>query len=955
MIFDHQKIEKKWKTKWAEDKIYKVEIDSNKPKFYVLDMFPYPSGAGLHVGHPLGYVASDIYSRYKRLKGFNVLHPMGFDSFGRPTENFAIDNNIHPAVVTENNMATYKKQLANLGFSFDWDRQVYTSDPEYYKWTQWIVVQLYNHYYDLHANKSKSISSLEEELAANGNQHVNAFTTQEEIFDAEQWASFSKKEKHDILMNYRLVYKGLGYVNWCEAEGTVLSNDQVKDGKSLRTNALVEQRPMVQWFLRITAYAERLLSDLENIDWSTALKTLQSNWIGKSQGASIHFKVADAEESIEIFTTRPDTIYGATYMVLAPEHDLVASLTSADQKTQVAEYVSYVKSKSELDRMSEKEVTGVPIGAYAINPFTEEKIPIWIGEYVLKDYGTGAIMAVPSDDERDHNFATKFGLKITQVVDKSSHPGAGPHDKVGLMINSGDLNGMEVKDAIQHVCTQVEEMGIGKAGVNYKLRDANFSRQRYWGEPFPIAFDEDGLSYTLKKEDLPLELPETNDFIPSKDGRSPLSKIDSWVNLPNGHKRETDTMPGVAGSSWYYLRYMDPNNKNDFASKEAISYWQDVDLYVGGSEHAVAHLLYARFWHKFLYDIGEVPTNEPFKKLINQGMIQGGIEFIYLLQDEKEGYPHFLCAGLVKKRGIIKATPIPIKIGFVEEYGFPNSFLNLKGINAFLKWRPAYKDAYFECTKGILHKGNFSPNVEGAVDSQFVTHSEIGKMSKSKHNVINPDDVVEEHGADAFRMFEMFLGPIEQSKPWDTNSIGGVSKFVKRYWGLFYDQEGNRLWTDEPASNEEMKILHSTIKKVQEDIQRFSFNTCVSAFMEAVNALKKLKSSKKAVLEPMTIALAPFAPFISEELWHLMGNTGSIHLSKFPEVDESYLVESSVSYPISINGKKRALVEFPIDASKEELERQAVDLEEIKKYIEGKEIKKVIVVPKRMINIVVAG
>ncbi len=955
MRFDHQSIENKWKRNWERDKIYKVKIDQSKPKYYVLDMFPYPSGSGLHVGHPLGYVASDIFSRYKRLQGYNVLHPMGFDSFGRPTENYAIENNIHPAVVTENNMATYKKQLSNLGFSFDWDRQVYTSDPSYYKWTQWIVVQLYNHYYDLKSNKSKAIKDLVAIFEKEGNVNVKAFTSQEESFDANAWASFNKKEKHDVLMNYRLVYKGLGYVNWCEDEGTVLSNDQVKDGRSLRTNAVVEQRPMVQWFLRITAYADRLLGDLETIDWSTALKTSQSNWIGRSEGASINFKIVGSEDHIEVFTTRPDTIYGATYMVLAPEHELVQKICADSHKEKVEEYVAYVKAKSELDRMAEKEVTGVPIGAFAINPFTEEQVPIWIGEYVLKDYGTGAIMAVPSDDERDFNFATKFDLPIVKVVDKSGHPGAGPHDKLGTLINSPLINGMEVKEAITFICKKVEEMKIGKAGVNYKLRDANFSRQRYWGEPFPIAFDSDGLSYTLNKEDLPLELPSTSDFIPSKDGRSPLSKIESWVNLPNGHKRETDTMPGVAGSSWYYLRYMDPWNNEAMASDEAKDYWQDVDLYVGGSEHAVAHLLYARFWHKFLFDIGQVPTNEPFKKLINQGMIQGGIEFIYLMKNLKDGHHHFLCAGLVAQMNDVEVTPIPIKIGFVKEYGAKNSFLNLEGIKSFIDWRPAYKDAIFECSKGIFHKNKFTPKSEENSDAKLVTHSEIGKMSKSKHNVINPDDVVEEHGADAFRMFEMFLGPIEQSKPWDINSIGGVSKFVRRYWALFYDQNEKYLVTEEDPNQEELKLLHSTLKKVKDDIERFSFNTCVSAFMEAVNGLKKMNCSKKAILQPLTIALAPFAPFITEELWEILGNNGSIHKSTFPTIDESILVENTIAYPISVNGKKRALLDFPVDASKEEMERQALDLEAIKKHIEGKEVKKIIIVPKRMINIVVAG
>ncbi len=954
MEFNHQSIEAKWRTQWVEKQTYKVSNDAQgKPKFYVLDMFPYPSGAGLHVGHPLGYIASDIYARYKRLEGFNVLHPMGFDAFGLPAEEYALQTGIHPAKSTNDNIKQYRAQLANLGFSFDWSREVVTCEPKYYKWTQWIFTQLYANYFDQASNKAESIASLEETFSKDGNATVKAANSYTEVFTAAQWNSMTALEKQDVLSHYRLAFRQVGYVNWCEALGTVLANDQVIDGVSERGGHPVEQKAMTQWYLRITAYADRLLYGLDNLEWSDALKAMQSNWIGRSEGASVFFDVEGSDEKVEVFTTRPDTIYGATYMVLAPEHDLVKKLCTADQKEAVEAYIKGVKSRTEIERMAEKQVSGAFIGAYAINPFTEKKMPIWIGEYVLAGYGTGAIMAVPSDDDRDHSFATKFGLDIIDVVDKSKYPNATNADKVGVMINSGPLNGLEVKEAITEACRQIESRNIGKAKVNYKMRDANFGRQRYWGEPFPVTYSADGIVSMLPKEALPLTLPDTTDFKPGGEGKSPLSRIASFAQLENGVTRETDTMPAVAGSSWYFLRYMDPHNEEAFASESALKYWQDVDLYVGGAEHAVSHLLYSRFWHKFLFDKGYVPTEEPFKKLINQGMIQGVIESIYLLREKKDGDYHFMCAKMIEKMGIEDAVPMPVHVSFVSDYGTAQSHLNIAGLKSFIKWRPIYGDAYFECDKGTLHKGRWIAK-EDAEDSFLLTKSEVGKMSKRYYNVINPDEVIAEHGADVFRMYEMFLGPIEQSKPWDINSISGVSKFLKKYWTLFFSEEKFQL-SDEDPTKEELKIFHGTVKKVRQDIERFSFNTCVSAFMECVNNLRKLNCNKRAILEPLNILLAPFAPFVTEEIWKELGHTDSVHISAYPQFEEKYLIEDSISYPICINGKKRALHDFPADTSKQDLEKQALALEVVKEWTEGKDIKKIIVVPNKMINIVVVG
>lgn len=953
MDYKPEAMEEKWRSYWTENGIYRVSNDSDRPKFYVLDMFPYPSGAGLHVGHPLGYIASDIYARYKRLTGFNVLHPMGFDAFGLPAEEYALQTGIHPAVSTWENMKRYREQLSSLGFSFDWSREVYTCDPKYYKWTQWIFTQLFDHYFDQEANKAMPIEDLRTRFSQGGSTAVEAPNTLEEDFTADEWNAMSRKEQAMALMNYRLAYRKIGFVNWCEELGTVLANDQVKDGVSERGGYPVVQKAMTQWYLRITAYAERMLQDLDTIDWSDALKTMQTNWIGRSEGASIFFDIVGSEEKIEIFTTRPDTIFGATYMVLAPEHELVAQLTTPDQQKEVDEYLSYVNSRSEIERMAEKKVTGVFIGAYAMNPFTNTKIPIWIGEYVLKDYGTGAIMAVPSDDERDHTFATKFNLPIIDVIDKSKYPGASLNDKVGILINSGFLNGMEVPKAITATCQKVEEMGIGKAQVNFKIRDANFSRQRYWGEPFPIIYDQEDMAYTLDVDELPLELPDTEDFKPGKGGRSPLSRLTDWVNLDNGYKRETDVMPAVAGSSWYYLRYMDPHNDEAFASPESINYWESVDLYVGGAEHAVAHLMYARFWHKFLYDKGLVPTNEPFKKLINQGMIQGVIEFIFLDKGSDENQRRFVSADIAEAEPQNEFAKIPVHVDFVENYGLPTSYLNKAGIDKFVAWRPEYKNARFEAGNGTYYAGNVTLT-DGATDIEMTTLSEVGKMSKSKFNVINPDEVISRYGTDCFRMYEMFLGPIEQSKPWDINGIDGVSKFLRKFWGLFFDKSGKFNVSEEAPNKAELKILHTAIKKIVFDIERFSFNTCVSAFMVATNDLKKINCNKRAVLQELLILLAPFAPFITEELWHQLGHEGSIHNSStYPEHNEVYLKEDSKTYPIAINGKVRATEDFPANTPKGDLEKAALELPAMQKWLEGKTVRKVIVVPGRMINVVV--
>lgn len=952
MSLNFAEIENRWKAFWDENETYKVEIDNTKPKYYVLDMFPYPSGAGLHVGHPLGYIASDIFSRFKRMSGFNVLHPMGFDSFGLPAEQYAIQTGIHPEVSTKDNVKMYKNQLSNLGLDYDWSREVHTSDPKYYRWTQWIFSKLFEHFYDLKSNKAVHIDILIEEFENNGNLNVEAATSEGKKFDSYGWKGMSDQEKNEILMNYRLAYRKVGYVNWCEALGTVLANDEVKDGVSERGGHPVIKKPMNQWSLRITAYAERLLNDMETIEWSESLKTMQRNWIGRSEGLQMFFDLDGLKEKLEIYTTRPDTIFGVTFMVLSPEHPMINVLVTEENKKEAEQYINYAVNRSEIERTSEKKVTGAFTGSYAVNPLNGKKIPIWISEYVLMDYGTGAIMAVPSDDDRDRAFAENFNLPIIDIIDKSKYPGATSKDKLGVMINSDFLTGMEVPEAIETIINKVTELKIGQKQINYKLRDANFSRQRYWGEPFPILYDNEGIAYLLPDDELPLELPSMSEFRPTTDGKSPLARNKKWVNDYDGFRRETDTMPGFAGSSWYFLRYMDSKNENEFASKEALEYWRDVDFYIGGTEHAVGHLMYSRFWHKFLYDLNLVPTDEPFRRLVNQGMIQGVIEFLYLNKEKNNGINEFLSADLVDNGQLDDYAKIPIHIKYVSDYGSENSYLNKEGIDNFREWRPEFNSAIFKFSNGTYQDGILKG--EGSESQiKFITVSEVGKMSKRYHNVVNPDDVVDEYGADTFRMYEMFLGPIEQSKPWDTKGIDGVSKFIKRFWGLFIDMEGNWLLTDAKADNNEMKILHKTIKKVTEDIKNLSFNTAISAMMVFVNDIRKTNANKNEVLLPMIKIIAPFAPFIAEELWHRSGNSVSVHHLDFPKFEEKYLVEAIVSYPVCINGKKRGIEQFPKDSSNQEIEKIVVKLDYVEKWIEGKNIKKVIVVPGRMINIVV--
>lgn len=946
MEFNSASVEEKWRAYWEKNKIYQVPNQSNKPKYYVLDMFPYPSGAGLHVGHPLGYIASDIFSRYKRMQGHEVLHPMGFDSFGLPAEQYAIQSGIHPAVSTNENIKRYRKQFDNIGFSFDWNRQLSTSDPEFYKWTQWIFIQLFNHWYDLTEEKARPISGLEHIFVQEGNRKINASHSPIGSFSAAEWTSYSKKEQSDLLMGYRLAYRKDAFVNWCEALGTVLANDEIKDGLSERGGHHVVRKPMTQWFLRITAYAERLLNDLQELEYSDSMKIMQSNWIGRSTGAQVFFNIDGHESKLEIYTTRADTIFGATFMVIAPEHDLVNLITTPGQRKAIDAYLKYVASRSDRDRVAEvKEVSGEFIGAYAINPFNGNKIPIWIAEYVLKDYGTGAIMAVPADDVRDHAFAKKYNLPIAEIIDKSMYAGATVEDKVGKMIHSEFLNGMEVLDAIEEISTRLERLGIGKKQINYKMRDANCSRQRYWGEPFPIIYDQEGIAYTVDEKDLPLLLPELEDFKPSSSGKAPLAKLPDWVNLPNGHTRETDTMPGFAGSSWYFLRYMDPHNDKSFASKDAVAYWQDVDLYVGGTEHAVGHLLYSRFWHKFLFDLGYTVTKEPYKRLLNQGKIQGISESIYLKKEQENGLHIFYSKELISDADPKDFITLPVPIDFVNEYGSMKSYLDADGLKKYVQFIPDYSTALFRCEAGLFSADDLP------VHGKIFTLGELAKMSKSLYNVINPDAVVAEYGADCFRLFEMFLGPLEQSKPWDTRSIDGVGKFVRRLWASFFTN-GVFSVSDEPATIEELKILNKGIKRITDDIERFSFNTCVSQFMIMQNELKSFNCNKRAVLDPFLRLLSPFAPFVTEELWSLLGHTTSIHKADYPKVDAQYLVESTITYPICVNGKKRGTSDYPADADPKTLEELTLQLDFVQKWLEGKPPKKVVVVPGKMINIV---
>ena len=1043
MDYNFREIEKRWQEYWRDNKTYHVEIDHDKPKFYVLDMFPYPSGAGLHVGHPLGYIASDIYARYKRLKGFNVLHPMGYDAYGLPAEQYAIQTGTHPAVTTEKNINRYREQMDKIGFCFDWDREVRTSDPDYYKWTQWTFIQLFNSYYCNQARQARPISELVELFARQGTAGLDLACTKPLEFTAEQWNAMSEKEQQEVLMNYRLAYLADTMVNWCPELGTVLANDEVQDGLSVRGGFPVVRKSMKQWLLRITAYAERLLTGLDTIDWNESIKDVQRNWIGKSMGASVLFDIADKDIKLEVFTTRADTLFGVTFMVLAPEHPMIAELTSDDQRESVEEYVAWAKNRSERERMSEvKKVSGVFSGSYAVNPFNGTKIPIWISDYVLMGYGTGAIMAVPAHDSRDFAFARHFQLPIIQVVTK---PGEEMPDvsewaesfdaKDGVLVNSEFLDGLTVKDAILRMIQELERLGIGKGKTNYRLRDAIFSRQRYWGEPFPIYY-KNGMPYAMDVDKLPLQLPSIDAYKPTENGEPPLARAKNWVT-DDGCPIETNTMPGFAGSSGYYLRYMDPHNNDEYFSKEANNYWQQVDLYIGGAEHATGHLIYSRFWNKFLFDIGIACKDEPFKKMVNQGMIQGRTSFVYrvnyekmaewrmwqLLKDNKLGVEFmrdykmgrrrfdFYCPSkniiieikkmtdlekvaepyesIAKQLGCkILLTPIRSVLNDDEyldvenkikemiagrdipefESGeqvlFPPLFVskNVAGrefysdpirvdinmvhndildMDEFMVWRDDLKGAEFICEKD--KDGN----------DIYVCGWEIEKMSKSKYNVQNPDDLVARYGADTLRLYEMFLGPLEQSKPWDTQGIEGVHRFLRKFWKLFVNEKGELQVSDNQATKEELKSLHKLIKKEEEDIERISFNTVVSAFMICVNELSDMRCDKREILEPLTIMISPYAPHIAEELWHLLGHSDSVVNQTFPEFNKDLIVENSFLYPVSFNGKKRFDINLSLDMSDEEMRDVVLAAPESKKWTEGLVVRKVIIIRNKIINIVV--
>ncbi len=1024
--YNFRAIETKWQKYWEENHIYQTQEDTSKPKYYVLDMFPYPSGAGLHVGHPLGYIASDVIARYKRAKGFNVLHPMGFDSFGLPAEQYAIQTGQHPAITTAENIKRYKEQLKNLGFSYDWSREVQTSDPHYYKWTQWIFMRLFEAWYNRKTNKAEHIHTLIAEFERNGNLEVQAACDENTpTFTAEMWKNFSEKERSDILLKYRLTYLADAYVNWCPALGTVLANDEVKDGVSERGGYPVERKLMRQWMMRITAYAERLLEDLETLDWSESIKEVQRNWIGRSIGAEVRFAISNTQ-SITVFTTRIDTIFGVTFLVLAPEHELVSEITTPEHKAEVEAYVERAINRSERERMSEvKVVSGVFTGAYAVNPFTQEPIPIWISDYVLAGYGTGAVMGVPSSDDRDYRFAKFFHLPIIPVIEGTEHLENPTEKKYGKMINSGFLNGLDTPDAIEKAIEYAEKNGFGKRKINYKLRDAVFSRQRYWGEPVPVYF-KDGIPHLIDESDLPLVLPKIDKYLPTETGEPPLGRAENW-KYKGVYDYELNTMPGWAGSSWYWLRYMDPHNNKEFVSKEKEQYWKNVDLYIGGAEHATGHLLYSRFWNKVLYDLGYVSSPEPFQKMINQGMIQGRSNFVYKVlykeaQAHKRLAEYLLPLGFeanvlpgdmqldfvhkekkiaveIRSQSIIKENwqnylskyaefmpacqvmfvsveeiftnveeaVVRVKkallgeefIQFPEnEYELPNLFVsyNLResyetvalhvdvnivendilDIDAFRKWRPDLANAEF-----ILE------------DGKYICGAEVEKMSKSKHNVVNPDNIVERYGADTLRLYEMFLGPLEQFKPWNTNGIEGTHKFLRKLWRLFHDEKANFKVTEHAPTQAELKILHHTIKRVTEDIERFSFNTPVSTFMICVNELTELQCNKRAILEPLLVLLAPYAPHITEELWHLLGHKESIHFASYPVYENRYLQESTFNYPISVNGKLRTNIEMALDLPQTDMEKIVLSNEIVQKWLDGKPAKKVIIVPKKIVNVVV--
>ena len=917
MEYDFRAIEQKWQKRWQEEGTYRVEVDPSRPKFYVLDMFPYPSGAGLHVGHPLGYIASDIYSRYKRQSGFNVLHPMGYDAFGLPAEQYAIQTGQHPAITTEQNIARYRSQLDKIGFSFDWSREVRTCDAEYYHWTQWAFLQMFDHWYNNKSQKAEPITALVAYFEENGTEGLDAAQTNALDFTAAEWCAMTEEEREQVLQNYRLAFRADTMVNWCPALGTVLANDEVKEGLSVRGGHPVEQKRMKQWLLRVTAYAQRMLDGLEKLEWSESLKEIQRNWIGRSVGAQVFFDVAGSDRKLEIFTTRPDTIYGVTFMVIAPEHEWVAELTTEDNREAVEAYIAETKRRSERERIADtKRVSGVKTGSFAINPFTGNAIPIYISDYVLSGYGTGAIMAVPAHDSRDYAFARHFGLDIIPVVEGGDIEKESYDAKEGKLINSDIINGMDVKEAIDFMFKEVENRGLGKRLVNYRLRDAIFSRQRYWGEPFPIYYKGD-VAYRIKDEELPLALPPIENFGPTEEGEPPLARVEAW-HTAEGYPYELSTMPGFAGSSAYFLRYMDPRNNKGLVSKEANDYWRNVDLYVGGIEHATGHLMYSRFWNMFLYDLGYICESEPFKKLVNQGMIQGRSNFVYRIV----GTNKFVSLGLKKE---YDTQEIHVDVNIVK-----NDILDLE---AFRQWRPEFKDAEF-----ILE------------DGKYICGWAIEKMSKSMFNVVNPDYIVDAYGADTLRMYEMFLGPLEQSKPWDTNGIDGVHKFLRRLWAKFYNRDGKFLVNDEKATPAELKTLHKTIKKIGEDIENFSFNTSVAAFMICLNELGDC--SKREILEPLTALIAPFAPHIAEELWHALGHETTVCDAPFPKYNADYLVENSFEYPVMINGKLRFKQEYALDMSQDDIAKDIVTTEGAQKWLEGKQPKKIIVVKGKIINIV---
>ena len=918
MEYNFKAIEQKWQKRWREEGTYRVEVDPSRPKFYVLDMFPYPSGAGLHVGHPLGYIASDIYSRYKRQRGFNVLHPMGYDAFGLPAEQYAIQTGQHPAITTEENIARYRSQLDKIGFSFDWEREVRTCEPEYYHWTQWAFIEMFEHWYNNKTEKAEAISELVKYFEENGTEGLDAAQTTALDFTAAEWCAMTEAEREQVLQNYRLAFRADTMVNWCPALGTVLANDEVKEGLSVRGGHPVEQKRMKQWLLRVTAYAQRMLDGLDKLEWSESLKEIQRNWIGRSVGAQVFFDVAGMERKLEIFTTRPDTIYGVTFMVIAPEHEWVSELTTEENREAVEAYIAETKRRSERERIADtKRVSGVKTGSYAINPFTGREIPIYISDYVLSGYGTGAIMAVPAHDSRDYAFARHFGLAIIPVVEGGNLEIESYDAKEGKVINSDIINGMDVKEAIGFMFEEVERRGLGKKLINYRLRDAIFSRQRYWGEPFPIYYKDD-VAYALDKSKLPLTLPAIKDFGPTAEGEPPLARVSDWCT-EEGHPFELSTMPGFAGSSAYYLRYMDPRNREGLVSKEANDYWRNVDLYVGGIEHATGHLMYSRFWNMFLYDLGYVCESEPFKKLVNQGMIQGRSNFVYRIV----GTNKFVSLGLKSQ---YDTQEIHVDVNIVR-----NDILDLE---AFKAWRPEFNDAEF-----VLE------------DGKYVCGWAIEKMSKSMFNVVNPDYIVEQYGADTLRMYEMFLGPLEQSKPWDTNGIDGVHKFLRRLWSKYFSRDGVLLVNDEKATPAELKSLHKTIKKISEDIENFSFNTSIAAFMICLNELGDC--SKREILEPLTALIAPFAPHIAEELWHeALGKTTTVCDAEFPMFNDEYLVENSFEYPVMINGKLRFKQEYGLDKTQDDIAEHIVTTEGAQKWLEGKAPKKIIVVKGKIINIV---